>query len=178
MVKEKRSKRSVGVVIAIILAISALLLAGFNTVTLILQGSNGTQPDFQKSLVRVYLNDSYVTDTNQAVRLNFTTKTFDLYSDFDLAADAFIAPKEGYFRFDLNLQISSPSVMILLIMYRDGETYSQETYTTNDMSINFSDIAYLQTGQVVNFTLRFGGDPGTVTGSSAGPRTRLTIEEL
>jgi hypothetical protein len=176
--KEKRHNRSIGVIIAIILAVSALVLAGFNTIMVLMQLSSGTPIDTQKSLVRVYLNNSYNTAANDVVRLNFTTTTLDLYSDFDLEQDQFTSPNDGYYRFDLHLEMASSSTMILLVMLRDGEIYSQGTYSDNYRSLSYSDIAYLESGTIVNFTLRFGGAIGQVIGSATGERTRLLIEEL
>jgi hypothetical protein len=176
--KEKRHNRSIGVIIAIFLAVSALLLAGVNTIMFLMQPSSGTPIKTQKSLVRVYLNNSYYTAANDVVLLNFTTTTLDLYSDFDLEKDEFISPNDGYYRFDIHLEMASASTMILLTMLRDGEIYSQGTYSDTYRSLSYSDIAYLESGTIVNFTLRFGGSLGQVIGSATGERTRLLIEEL
>lgn len=178
MVNENRKNRSIAGVIAIILATSALILAGFNTFTLIFQPTSGTTSESQKSLVRVYINDTYITDTNDEVRLNFTTKTFDINSDFDLGDDAFISSNEGYYRFHLHLEYQSSSPLILLYMFKDGEIYSHCFYDLEDSVISFSDIIYLNLGARVNYTLRFNGNIGAVVGDSNGERTHLTVEEL
>jgi hypothetical protein len=178
MAKKNRKNRSIGVIFAIFLATSALILSGFNTFYLFFGYSSGIQTDSQKSRIRVFINSSYETDTNTVVLLNFTTKSYDLNSDFDLKEDQFVSPQDGYFRFSLYLQMDSLAPLIMLQMYKDGEIISLGFYNNNDKWISHTDSAYLTQGTIVNYTLEFRGDPGTIVGNTNGERTHLAIEEL
>lgn len=157
---------------------SALILAGYNTFSVINLGFGGDTTDSQKSLVRVYLNSSYSVSSLSVTVLNFTSKSYDLNSNFDLINDQFISPNNGYYRFHLRLEMTTASTAVNLVMLKDGELYSQGNYNNNYRTISFSDIIYLQFGSSVNFTISFVGDTGSIIGTINGDRTHLTVEEI
>ena len=70
---------------AVILATFALILAGYNTYTIIFQSPSGNDINTEKSTVRVYLNYSQSFIAGSADLINFTSKSsIDLPKFIDL----------------------------------------------------------------------------------------------
>ena len=171
---DRKSKFNKMMIVVIILAISGLGLACFNTITILINSSGDVES--QKSLVRVYLNYSQYVPSTSPTLINWTTADYDVYSDFDLLNDEFITPNDGYFRFHCNVNIGTIALIVDIEMWVDSTVEVLNRFDNNFETITLTNVVYLLKGESVTFVILFQGQAGIVGGGSH--RTYLTIEEL
>jgi hypothetical protein len=136
--------------IALIIAISGLLVGGYAAVQISLR------QNYVLPVARVFLGGDYDLSSGMPYKLlDFTDKSFDSHNAFDLTSDAYIVPEAGYYQITAQYSIFSYDQDFFMIgIWQNETTVGVCSYfaagSTNTFTVSITDIIFANVGDAIS----------------------------
>lgn len=136
--------------LAIIIAISGLLVGGYAAFQMNLRGN------YVLPVAKVFLGGSYALGSGMPYKiLDFTDKSFDSHNAFNLASDEYIVPETGYYQIIAQYSIQSydQDFFIIGILQNDtivGACSYFAAASTNTFTVSITDIISANVGDAIS----------------------------
>lgn len=136
--------------IALIIAISGLLVGGYAAIQMNLRGN------YVLPVAKVFLGGAYDLSSGMPYKLlDFTDKSFDSRNAFDLTSDAYIVPETGYYQIiaQYNIQSYDQDFFTIGIWQNDtivGACSYFAAGSTNTFTVAITDIIFANVGDPIS----------------------------